>query len=284
MKVLLTGANGQLGTCFQERLPEAWSVWATDTANLDITNQDSVLTAVRDFKPNIIVNAAAFTAVDQAETNLELANLVNNIGPKNLALAAKETHARLIHVSTDYVFDGESKVPYKELDETNPLSVYGRTKLDGEISTLEVLPQTIIVRTAWVFSEYGNNFLKTMLRLANERDALNIVSDQRGCPTYAGDIAKSIISLIQNEVEGGVYHYCGDKEVSWHGFAEEILTTAARLNKIGKIPSLNAITTEQYPTPARRPAFSTLDMTKIKKIGVVPSDWIKAINYILLKL
>lgn len=284
MKVLLTGANGQLGTCFKECLPEGWSVWATDTANLDITNKDSVLTAVRDFKPNIIVNAAAFTAVDQAETNLELANLVNNIGPKNLALAANETHAKLIHVSTDYVFDGKSRVPYKELDETNPLSVYGRTKLDGEISTLEVLPQAIIVRTAWVFSEYGNNFLKTMLRLASERDALNIVSDQRGCPTYAGDIAKSIISLIHNEVEGGVYHYCGDKEVSWYGFAEEILTAAARLNKIRKIPSLNAITTEQYPTPARRPAFSTLDMTKIKKIGVVPSDWIKAINHILLKL
>lgn len=185
MKVLLTGSKGQLGSCFQDRLPAGWEIWATDSDVLDITDLNAVRVAVTNFQPNIIVNAAAYTAVDKAETEHELATLINKVGPENLAVAANEVGARLVHVSTDYVFDGTASTPYIETDVTNPLGMYGLTKLDGEIAVAAVQPEAIIIRTAWVFSEYGNNFVKTMLRLAKERDTLSIVADQRGCPTYA---------------------------------------------------------------------------------------------------
>ncbi|MEF3090119.1 dTDP-4-dehydrorhamnose reductase [Raoultella scottii] len=284
MRVLLTGASGQLGHCFQDRLPQGWEVWPTDTSELDITKHDAVLAAVESYQPNIIVNAAAYTAVDKAETDVELADLVNNRGPENLAFAAKKYNSRLIHVSTDYVFDGNATVPYTEKDQTNPLGIYGKTKLDGERAVINVLPQSIIVRTAWVFSEYGHNFLKTMLRLGHERNSLGIVSDQRGCPTYAGDIADAIIELINAQADGGIYHYCGDNEVSWFEFAQEIFGSAKDAGKLSKIPELNAIATELYPTPAKRPVFSTLDTTKIQKIGISPSNWRLAISDVIAKL
>ncbi|HHT5678562.1 TPA: dTDP-4-dehydrorhamnose reductase [Raoultella planticola] len=284
MKILLTGSNGQLGHCFQDRLPHEWDVWATDSSELDITNKDDVLDAVERYRPDVIVNAAAYTAVDKAETDIELADLVNHHGPRNLAFAAKKINARLIHVSTDYVFDGKTIAPYKEQDSTNPLGIYGKTKLDGERAVINILPQSIIVRTAWVFSEYGNNFLKTMLRLANVRDSLGIVDDQRGCPTYAGDIANAIIRLINAQACGGIYHYCGDNEVSWFEFAQEIFSSAKKAQKLDKIPKLNAITTDLYPTPAKRPAFSTLDTTKIQGVGISPSNWHLAISMVIEKL
>ncbi|WP_279027653.1 dTDP-4-dehydrorhamnose reductase [Gibbsiella quercinecans] len=273
MKVLLTGSKGQLGSCFQDRLPAGWEVWATDSDTLDITDLDKVKQAVAQYQPNVIVNAAAYTAVDKAETEPELAALINATGPKNLALAAKEAGARLVHVSTDYVFDGKATSPYVETDATNPLGVYGQTKLDGELAVAEVLPEAIIIRTAWVFSEYGNNFVKTMLRLAKDRDTLGIVADQRGCPTYAGDIAQAIIDLLQKEAEGGIYHFCGDKEVAWNEFAEAIFAAAFKQGKLARVPRVNAITTEQYPTPAQRPAFSVLNCEKIKALGIILSDW-----------
>ncbi|GKW39305.1 dTDP-4-dehydrorhamnose reductase [Pectobacterium carotovorum] len=273
MKILLTGANGQLGRCFQDRLPVDWQVWATDTAELDITDYEKVLTAVKAFQPDAIVNAAAYTAVDKAESEPELAELVNKTGPENLALAAKEVGARLVHVSTDYVFDGNATVPYVETDKTNPLGVYGKTKLDGEIAVSHVLPDAIIIRTAWVFSEYGNNFVKTMLRLAKERDELSIVSDQRGCPTYAGDIAQAIIELLNQNAEGGIYHFSGDKEVAWNEFAEEIFKVAVVQRKISRSPNVIPLTTDQYPTPSKRPSYSHLDGTKIKKLYIKLSNW-----------
>src|SRR5476649_2573864 len=221
MKILLTGSNGQLGLCFQDRIPEGWTLQATDSEELDITDRNKVFSSVSDYRPDVIVNAAAYTAVDKAETNAGMAALVNAVGPENLAIAAKEIGAMFFHISTDYVFDGTSKTPYLETDKTNPLGVYGKTKLDGEIAVLDVLPESIIIRTAWVFSEYGNNFVKTMLRLARERDTLSIVDDQRSSPTYAGDIAQAIIDIATVDDARGIYHFCGDREVSWKEFTDE---------------------------------------------------------------
>jgi dTDP-4-dehydrorhamnose reductase len=281
MKVLLTGSKGQLGSCFCDRLPAGWDVLATDSDSLDITDLARVKQVVADYRPDAIVNAAAYTAVDKAETENELAARINEQGPKNLAQAAAEAGCRLIHVSTDYVFDGQAKAPYREADVTNPLGVYGKTKLDGEIAVAGVHPEAIIIRTAWVFSEYGNNFVKTMLRLAKDRDVLGIVADQRGCPTYAGDIAQAIIDLLQRRAEGGVYHFCGDKEVSWSEFAEAIFAAAMAQGLLEKSPQVNGITTEQYPTPAKRPAYSSLDCEKIKTCRIAPSDWQQALKNIL---
>ncbi|WP_436910793.1 dTDP-4-dehydrorhamnose reductase [Klebsiella michiganensis] len=281
MKILLTGANGQLGQCFQDRVPSDWDVWATDTSELDITDKDLVLAAVSKYKPDVIVNAAAYTAVDKAESDIDTARLANKIGPENLAIAASQNDAIFVHVSTDYVFDGTASIPYEESDDTNPLGIYGLTKLEGEIAVKNALPNAIILRTAWVFSEYGNNFVKTMLKLAKGRDSLGIVSDQRGCPTYAGDIANAIILLIQSNSNGGIFHFCGDEEVSWSEFAQAIFDTAVKAGKLTKPPTINGITTEQYPTPAKRPAYSTLNCSKIATYGISSSQWRRALTEII---
>ncbi|WP_233979691.1 dTDP-4-dehydrorhamnose reductase [Pectobacterium versatile] len=273
MRILLTGANGQLGRCFQDRLPAEWEILATDSAELDITEIEHVERTVKQFKPDAIVNAAAYTAVDKAESEPELAAKINVTGPENLAIVASKQGIRLVHVSTDYVFDGNATEPYREDSATNPLSVYGKTKLAGEQAVAKASSEAIIVRTAWVFSEYGNNFVKTMLRLGKERDALSIVSDQRGCPTYAGDLAQAIISLLEKNAEGGIYHYCGDKEVSWYEFAQSIFLAALNQGVLEKIPQLNPIRTEQYPTPAHRPANSSLSGKKIEALDILLSDW-----------
>ncbi|OOC13809.1 dTDP-4-dehydrorhamnose reductase [Dickeya dadantii] len=284
MKVLLTGANGQLGRCFQDRLPDGWSVLATDTDSLDITDEAQVQATVKSWQPDAIVNAAAYTAVDKAESEPALAARINVAGPEYLARAARQLGARFIHVSTDYVFDGTSTRPYSETDATHPLGVYGQTKLDGERAVLKVNPAAQIVRTAWVFSEYGNNFVKTMLRLGRERDTLGVVADQRGCPTYAGDIASAIITLLQQQADAGLYHFCGDEEVSWHDFASAIFAIAGEQQVLTRAPVINAITTEQYPTPAARPAYSTLDCDKIARFGIQPSAWREALGVIIPKL
>ncbi|WP_413738019.1 dTDP-4-dehydrorhamnose reductase [Sodalis sp. RH21] len=284
MKVLLTGANGQLGRCFQDRVPADWQIMATDSDSLDITHAHQVDQVVNQFQPDLIVNSAAYTAVDKAESESELARRINAQGPENLAKAAKNINAGFVHVSTDYVFDGTSMVPYKESDATNPLSVYGVTKLEGEKAVLQIYPQSIIIRTAWVFSEYGNNFVKTMLRLARERDSLSIVDDQRGCPTYAGDIAQAIIKIAQQKNAGGIYHFCGDREVSWKEFTDDIVATANSLTLISHSPLIKGISTAEYPTAAHRPAYSTLSCEKIAAYGIRPSDWIAALNYCMGKI
>ncbi len=283
MKVLLTGANGQLGRCFQDRVPTDWQIVATDSDSLDITDFQQVKETVDRFHPDLIVNAAAYTAVDKAEVETELARLINVVGPENLAKAAKRINAGFVHVSTDYVFDGSSSLPYKETDATHPISVYGATKLEGEMALQRVYPQAIIIRTAWVFSEYGNNFVKTILRLARERESLNIVDDQRGCPTYAGDIAQAIIQLYCKNASG-IYHFCGDREVSWKEFTDEIIVTADTLKLISHRPIIKGISTADYPTAAQRPSYSTLCCKKINSYGINPSDWASALNFCIRKL
>lgn len=281
MKVLLTGAKGQLGRCFCDRLPACWDILATDSETLDITDLEQVKSVVAAYRPNFIVNAAAYTAVDKAEAEYDMAALINEIGPKNLATIANEVGARLVHISTDYVFDGNATTPYMEIADTNPLSVYGKTKLNGELAVSQIQPEALVIRTAWVFSEYGNNFVKTMLRLAPGRDTLGIVADQRGCPTYAGDIAMAIISLLQKEAPGGVYHFCGDNEITWSEFAEIIFSSALRQGVLQQVPVINSITTAQYPTPAARPKYSVLNCEKIQCEGVKLSSWKDRVSYVV---
>ncbi|CAI2433227.1 TPA: dTDP-4-dehydrorhamnose reductase [Serratia fonticola] len=281
MKVLLTGAKGQLGRCFSDRCPAGWDILATDSDTLDITNLEQVREIAVAYQPNFIVNAAAYTAVDKAEVEHDIAALINDIGPKNLATVAKEVGARLVHISTDYVFDGEATTPYIEDAATNPLGVYGQTKLNGELAVSQVQPEALIIRTAWVFSEYGNNFVKTMLRLAQGRERLGIVADQRGCPTYAGDIASAVITLLQKQAPGGIYHFCGDSEVAWSEFAEIIFSAALEQGVLALAPIVEGITTEQYPTPAKRPKYSVLNCEKIQHAGVVLSPWKQQVQFVV---
>ena len=286
MRTLLTGSKGQLARCFRDRLPENWELIATDSTSLDITDTEAVRNMVQNFQPDAIVNAAAFTAVDKAEAHVGTAFAVNATAVHNLASAARACQARFIHISTDYVFDGTNKTPYKEQDYTNPQSVYGRTKVSGELLALAANPDSVIIRTSWLFSEYGNNFVKTMIRLAGERDNLSIVHDQTGSPTYAGDLAQAIIALLQQPVAPrGIYHYGGTKSVTWYEFAQAIFQAAQQQDPHFKIPQLNAITTDQYPLPAPRPAYSIMDCQKIEnECGIKASDWQKALNEIIGKL
>ena len=275
MKVLLTGANGQLGKCIQDRAPEEVELIALTRSELDIADQVSVMTVCEKIQPDFIINAAAYTAVDKAESEPEAAFAINATGPENLALAAAKYNIPIIHISTDYVFDGTSTTPYTPQCKTNPKSVYGETKLAGEKAIQAITNKHIIIRTAWVFSEYGNNFVKTMLKLGAERDELGIVADQTGCPTYAGDLAHYIFDLLaclnnSSSVIFGVYHYCGDKQVSWYEFAQAIFYVACSKQLITKKPQLTKLTTLEYPTPAARPAFSVMKNTSK---NAAYSDW-----------
>lgn len=258
---------------------------ALSREELDITNAEQVSKIVNEYKPSVIINAAAYTAVDKAEAEVELANAINNLGPKNLAKAAAQVNAAIIHISTDYVFAGNKNGLYTETDEVNPQGVYGQTKLAGEQSVAQECDAHIILRTAWVFSEFGNNFVKTMLRLAQTRDTLGVVGDQFGGPTYAGDIAKAIISIAQQLQQGcikfGVYNYSGYPHVSWQEFASEIFEKALAKNLIQSPITVNSILTADYPTPAKRPANSKLDCSKITTdFSIQPSDWKAALNTI----
>ena len=285
MKVLITGKNGQVGSCLVSQLSDTPSIdfLALGRDQLDITNAEQVNEIVNKYQPNIIINAAAYTAVDKAESEVELANAINNIGPKNLAKAASNVNAVILHISTDYVFSGNKDGLYAEIDEVKPQGVYGQTKLAGEHSVVEECAAHIILRTAWVFSEYGNNFVKTMLRLAQTRDTLSVVGDQFGGPTYAGDIAKALINIAQQLEQGstkfGVYNYSGYPHVSWQEFAKEIFAIALSEEVIETPIKVNPISTAEYPTPAKRPANSKLDCTKIvKDFFIQPSDWKAALN------
>lgn len=287
MKVLITGKNGQVGSCLVSQLTDIPSIdfLALGREELDITNADQVNEVVNKYQPTVIINAAAYTAVDKAESEVELANAINNIGPKNLAKAASSVNAVILHISTDYVFAGNKHGLYTENDEVNPQGVYGQTKLAGEQSVAQECAEHIILRTAWVFSEYGNNFVKTMLRLAQTRDTLGVVGDQYGGPTYAGDIAKALINIAQQLQQGddkfGVYNYSGYPHVSWQEFATEIFAKALSQQVIETPITVNAISTSEYPTPAKRPANSKLDCSKITtNFSVQPSDWKAALNTI----
>lgn len=261
-KILVTGANGQLGQCLQKISSqfEEFEFIFTDSETLDITNKEEVNDFFWQNAPDFCINAAAYTAVDLAETDIEKAFLVNADGTENLAEACAENNAQFIHVSTDYVFDGENNLAYTEEDFTNPLGVYGASKLAGDELALEVNPCSVILRTSWVYSEFGKNFVKTMLSLFATKEELNIVADQFGQPTNANDLAEAIMKIIKSEkITPGIFNFSNLGRISWFDFAEKI----AELSE-AKI-KLNAIETSQYPTPAKRPKNSVLDLDKISK-------------------
>ena len=288
MKILVLGCKGQLGRCLNDQLVNTeHEVIYTSREQIDIADFEVTKNQILKTSPDLIINATAYTAVDKAEEDQKTANLINHLAVKNIADICNQLECWLIHVSTDYVFDGNSKVPYKEDDETNPQGAYGKTKLNGELAIQSSGCKHIIIRTAWVFSEYGNNFLKTMLRLGSERDELSIVGDQIGCPTYAQDIARSIVKIIpqlNSRENNGIYHYCGDQPCSWYDFANAIFDQAMTNNL--KIPSIvNSIETSAYPTPAKRPAFSVLDCSKMEnECGVLSSNWQEGIRQVIRKL
>lgn len=262
-KILVIGGSGQLGNCFRKLasdFDDNYEFNFTDSATLDITNSDQVSGFFYDYQPHFCINASAYTAVDLAESQSEKAFAVNAQGVANLAVACAEHKAVLLHISTDYVFDGETNISYSEDNFTNPQSVYGASKLKGEELALDLNPKTIVIRTSWLYSEFNKNFVKTMLNLFSAKDELDIVSDQFGQPTNANDLAEAVMKIIETEPKTyGVFHFSNYPETSWFGFAEKI----AELSN-SKI-KLNAITTEQFPTPAKRPIRSTMCLDKIEK-------------------
>lgn len=264
MKFLVTGANGQLGRCLVDRLSDFGHAFvAMSKSDLDITDEKAVAELVVECRPDVIVNTAAYTSVDRAESEPELARRINGEAVSHLARAANKVGALLIQVSTDYVFDGTSPKPYVESDAVNPLGVYGKTKLLGEEYAARA-DRFLIVRTAWVFSEYGNNFVKTMLKLGRERKELSIVSDQYGSPTYAGDLAANLLRMSEAQLPSGIYHFSGGKSCSWFEFATAIFNVVKASVVDYPVPGILPITSEQYPTPAKRPAFSVLSDKKLK--------------------
>jgi len=283
MRVLITGCYGQVGHCLVQQLAGKAEVLAVDREQLDITNEAAVNDTVAEFKPDIIINAAAHTAVDKAEDEIELSYAINRDGPKFLALAAESVGATILHISTDYVFAGNKDGLYVETDETDPQGIYGQSKLAGEEAVIEACSKHIILRTAWVFGQHGNNFVKTMLRLAKDRDSLGIVGDQFGGPTYADDIAKALVTIATQMVKGrdveyGVYHFSGAPHVSWFEFAREIFDKAVEQHILAKAPELKSITTADFPTPAKRPVNSKLDTNKVDQVFDIPaSDWRSAL-------
>ena len=279
--ILITGSNGQLGSELQmlndEFLILNYRCFFTSSKDLDITNFDLVKKYIIDNDIKIIINCAAYTAVDKAESERENADKINHQAVKHLATIAKENTIKLIHISTDYVFDGTNHKPYKETDSTNPRSVYGKTKLLGEQALLRVNPQnSLIIRTSWVYSSFGANFVKTMLRLGKEKESLGVIYDQVGSPTYAKDLAKVILEIIQHpkfNIQNSsshteIYNFSNEGVVSWYDFAKEIM-------KMAKLScNINPIETKDYPTPAKRPHYALLNKSKIKKeFGIKIPYW-----------
>jgi dTDP-4-dehydrorhamnose reductase len=260
--ILITGSNGQLGSEIRELSSNySYNFFFTDRNNIDITSKDSIRSFYQTNNINVIINCAAYTAVDKAESDEINADLVNRKAVKKLALVSQELNIKLIHISTDYVFDGKNFKPYKEEFQANPQGVYGKTKLDGENEMRDINPKnSIIIRTSWVYSSFGNNFVKTMLRLGKEKESLGVIFDQVGTPTYAKDLAKTILDIIpqiaNEKVE--IYNYSNEGVISWYDFAKEIM----RMTKLNC--KINPIETFQYPTPAKRPHFSLLNKSKIK--------------------
>ena len=281
--ILVTGGNGQVGSELQvvAKNQSSYQFFFTDAADLDITNQAAVIDFFTKKKIATCINCAAYTAVDHAENAPEIAKKINVDGAENLALACVQNGAKLIHLSTDYVYHNQQNTPFKEGDATNPQGVYAQTKLDGDLVALKTNPDTLILRTSWVYSSFGNNFVKTMLRLGRERDSLSVVFDQIGTPTYAKDIAEvvfKIIQLIDNQQIDhkkwrGVFHYSNEGVTSWYDFAQAIFTLENIDCQLAPIESV------QYPTPAKRPPFSVLNKGKIKAVfGVQIPHWRRSLE------
>ena len=262
MNILITGCNGQLGNEMQllqvEKKEHRW--FNTDVAELDITNREAIKLFVEENAIDGIVNCAAFTAVDKAESNEEFCQKLNAEAPAFLAEAIEARKGWMVQVSTDYVFDGTAHTPYTENDDTCPTSVYGKTKLVGEFNVLKLCKRSMVIRTAWLYSTFGNNFVKTMIRLGRERETLGVVFDQIGSPTYARDLALAIMTAIERGIEPGIYHFTNEGVASWYDFTKAI-------HRIAGITTckVSPIHTADYPTPATRPAYSVLDKTKIKQ-------------------
>ncbi len=281
-RVLVTGANGQLGSELKELLGDAKEHFFTDGDTLDITDLFALKRFVKENDIDVILNCAAYTAVDKAEEEAELATLINRDGAKNLAEICVSEGVKLVHISTDYVFDGKNYKPYNEEDNPNPTGVYGRSKLEAEEEILRVSPKnSVIIRTSWVYSSYGNNFVKTMLKLGKTKDEIGVVYDQVGTPTYAKDLASAILKIhpiLKNE-KPQIYHYSNEGVLSWYDFAKEIMKMAKLDCKV------NPLKTSQYPTPAKRPHFSLLDKSKIKTdFGLEIAYWKDSLSECLERL
>ncbi|MCG6186409.1 dTDP-4-dehydrorhamnose reductase [Maribellus maritimus] len=266
MKILITGAYGQLGNEIRV-LSEKYSAWEfifTDVDSLDITNQKAVADFFQKTQPDFIVNCAAYTAVDRAETEVETATKINATAPGILASAASEISAKIIHISTDYVFSGEAFLPLSEEEPVKPTGIYGKTKLEGEKNCIKENPESVIIRTSWLYSAFGNNFVKTMLRLGKERDALKVVFDQIGTPTYAGDLAAAILSIIEiaetepEKFVSGIYHYSNEGVASWFDFSKAVFEISGLKCKVSPVLS------KEFLTPAKRPSYSVLNKSKIR--------------------
>ncbi len=288
MKILVFGGKGQLGThLVNEAKASGLSVTALDRDDADFSNEDSVKQAIVRNQPEIVINCCAYTAVDKAESDINLADAVNHLGVLALAKASNDLSIPVIHVSTDYVYSGESDAPYFESAKTDPLSVYGKTKLKGDLALIKHNPKHIILRTSWVFGEFGNNFVKTMLKLAQSRDELSVVSDQKGKPTYTGDIVTAILKFVEKiNSEGsanwGIYHCSSAGETNWHDFAKAIFELALEKEILTNSMTVNPIPTSDYPTPAPRPLYSVLNTDKLEtEIGTALPHWRIGLNHVL---
>lgn len=271
MKILLTGGNGQLGRELAKQL-QGIDFLATSTTSMDITDRQTTIAVISGYQPDMVIHCAAYTKVDEAETNADLAYEVNGGGTENVAMACRQCGAKMVYTSTDYVFDGAFGRPYTESDQPNPISIYGQSKLSGEIVAKEILDKLFIVRTSWLYGD-GTNFVRTVLRLAQEKTELKIVADQSGCPTYTADLAKVILQLAHTE-QYGLYHATNTGVTTWFDLAKTVLLLAGK-NSIRVLP----ISTRELDRPARRPAYSALDTTKLSHtIGTVMRPWPAALQ------
>lgn len=290
MRVLVCGARGQVGHELMRLAPEWVEPVGLGSAELDITDPQAVSAIVRDVRPELIINASAYTAVDRAESDVAGAYAVNRDGVGYLAAEAQRLGIPLFHISTDYVFSGDASEPYREDQPTRPTGVYGASKLAGEQVLAATCSRYLILRTSWVFGSHGANFVKTMLRLGREREELAVVADQQGCPTSARSIAQALwhsAALWRRDavLEWGVYHFAGQPAVSWHEFAVEIFRQARESGLLARIPRVRPITSQEYPTPARRPLWSVLDCSKGRaRLGLEPAPWQEELRLVLAEL
>jgi dTDP-4-dehydrorhamnose reductase len=285
MKVLVTGANGQLGRELTRQGQAAnFEIHSFDRQQLDITDEDGIQQVFASISPTVVINAAAYTNVDRAENDAEAVFAVNKIGPGYLARYCADQHLTLIHISTDYVFDGTKGRPYQENDPIAPLGVYGHSKAQGEEAVRSVLKNHIILRTSWLYGVYGNNFVKTMLHLGREKRSIRVVADQFGSPTCAADLAEAVLTIADRigsggQIHWGTYHYCGKGITTWHALAEKTFQLASPYASL-RTKQVEAITTAQWPTPAKRPPYSVLDCTLFKsKFGIDPKPWQKSLSH-----
>lgn len=264
MRAVVLGSGGQLGRCLLDTAPAAFEVTALDRASLDITDHAGIRAMLQALRPAVVINAAAYTAVDQAEDDAERAFAVNEIAAGELASSCESMGARLLHVSTDFVFDGASSRPYRPDDPTHPLGAYGRSKLAGEVAVRAANPASIIVRTSWLYSEYGHNFVLTMLRLMKAGGPLRVVGDQTGSPTYARGLANVLWRLAASGEQGGILHWCDEGQTSWHGFAGQVAEAALAHGTLAMRPTIQQITSGEFETRAKRPAYSVLDCSDLR--------------------